>query len=145
MTKRLYIVLPIVIISLILTSCNNKTEQIPVTEPEVPSDFVDFYTVFHTDSAYQMQHILFPLDGRPASADGQVYDEPYTWDKTSWKLHSFDHFDPDQYTVRRKVTDSTLVTEFIIDRASGYGIKRRFAKFSDEWYLIYYDAMNQGQ
>lgn len=145
MMKRIYIILSLILFGLTVTSCNKQAEQIPVTEPEVPSDFADFYTQFHTDSAYQMQHILFPLDGRPASGDNQDFDEPHTWEKTSWKLHNFDHFDPDQYTVSRKVTDSTLVTEFIIDRASGYGIKRRFAKFSDEWYLIYYDAMNQGQ
>jgi len=43
------------------------------------------------------------------------------------------------------VTDSTLITETIRDKRSGFGIKRRFAKFNDKWYLIYYDAMNPGK
>ncbi len=132
------------LIGLTFNSCNTQDSSIPVSTQDVPPDFVDFYVLFHTDSTYQMQHILFPLDGRPASGPSRDYDEPYTWEKDTWKLHNFDHFDPALYSVTRKVTDSTLVTEFIIEQASGLGIKRRFAKFSDEWYLIYYDAMNNG-
>lgn len=146
MKSHFYLCSVIIGVFLTLASCHDQpdAEVIEVTGQDVPEDFADFYVQFHTDSAYQMKHILFPLDGRPA-ADSNQYDDPYTWEKSTWKLHNFDHFDPRQFEVTRKVTDSTLLTEFIIDKASGFGIKRRFAKFSDEWYLIYYDAMNPGQ
>ncbi len=128
--------------AVLFISCKQQDQSIPVKEPDVPQDFIDFYVQFHSDSAYQMDHILFPLDGRPAN---QKYpDEAFTWEKDSWRLHSFEHFDPLLYSVTRKVTDSALITEFILENSSGLGIKRRFAKFSDEWYLIYYDAMSNG-
>lgn len=126
-------------------ACKQSANHVPASDQEVPTDFSDFYLKFHTDSVYQMTHILFPLDGRPASDTGRYADDAFTWDKSSWKLHNFEHFDPDRYHVRRKVTDSTLVTEFILEQASGIGIKRRFARFGEDWYLIYYDAMSRGE
>lgn len=127
-----------------LGSCKNKPKPAYISNEEVPEDFSEFYILFHTDSAYQMDHILFPLEGRPASDNNQFYDE-FKWQKDAWKIHNFDHFDQDKYKVSRKVTDSTLITETIRDKQSGFGIKRRFARFNDKWYLIYYDAMNPPQ
>jgi len=31
----------------------------------LPDDFKKFYEKFHTDSSYQMKHIIFPLEGIP--------------------------------------------------------------------------------
>lgn len=107
---------------------------------DAPADFQDFYIQFHTDSGYQMDHILFPLDGTPAAE--QQNDDDFRWTKDDWKLHSMDHFDPDRFSVQRDIIDSTLITEYIRDKNSGFGIKRRFAKFDEEWFLIYYSAMN---
>ena len=132
----------LIAVSCFLTSCHNNEESIGITNSGVPEDFSDFYINFHSDSGYQMDHILFPLDGRPAVDTNSYNDDEFKWEKENWKIHNFDHFNEDEYSVTRKVTDSTLVTEVISDKKSGFGIKRRFARFSGEWYLIYYDAMN---
>lgn len=125
----------------LLGSCQNHQEPEDINTEEIPKDFSEFYVLFHTDSVYQMEHILFPLEGRPAK-DTSQFDDEFKWQKDSWKIHNFDHFDQNLYEVSRKVTDSTLITEVIRDKQSGFGIKRRFARFNDKWYLIYYDAMN---
>lgn len=137
--KLIYILL---LVSCLITSCNNNSNTIEANALDVPEDFSAFYTSFHTDSAFQMDHIIFPLAGHPAADTGQVYNNNFKWEKENWKMHNFDHFDPAQFEVSRHVTDSTLITETIRDKVNGFGIKRRFAKFDDQWYLIYYDAMN---
>src|SRR5690625_6922575 len=81
---------------------------------DTPPDFQDFYIQFHTDSGYQMEHILFPLDGTPAAE--QQNDGDFRWTREEWKMHSMDHFDPGQFTVRRDIVDSTLITEYIRDK-----------------------------
>lgn len=132
---------------MIASSCDQKAKKHPLVmgikdQVEAPVDFQQFYISFHTDSAYQLDHILFPLEGIPAAiTDGQDPAD-FKWEKEGWKLHSLDHFDADTYSIRRDVIDSTVVTEYIQDKASGFGIKRRFAKFEDQWFLIYYSAMN---
>lgn len=128
--------------------CQNSTNTIQETkdhassETIVPEDFTQFYERFHLDTQYQMQHIHFPLQGKPAMGQDSLLMDPFTWQKSEWKPHNFDHFDPNLFNVIRNTVDSTLVTERIIDRNTKMGIKRRFAKFGDEWYLIYYSAMN---
>jgi|SRR5690625_791279 len=132
------------LISLALGSCqSDEKKDVSISSEMVedtPPDFQDFYIQFHTDSGYQMEHILFPLDGTPAAE--QQNDGDFRWTREEWKMHSMDHFDPGQFTVRRDIVDSTLITEYIRDKNSGFGIKRRFAKFDEEWFLIYYSAMN---
>lgn len=121
---------------------SSTEESVPALSGDVPKDFTQFYYSFHSDSSFQMNHILFPLEGRSATDQDDLKDNGFRWEQGTWKLHHFDHFDPEQFRVVRKVIDSTLVTEVIQDKKSGLGIKRRFAKFDDKWYLIYYSAMN---
>ncbi|MBY5957025.1 hypothetical protein KUV50_02685 [Membranicola marinus] len=142
MSTYYYILLLFLCTGTLFTGCQDNNRTIPVDEPDVPTDFSEFYTAFHSDSTFQMNHILFPLDGKPAADTARKFIDDFKWEKEDWKLHNFDHFTPDQFEVHRKVTDSTIVTEIIRDKVSGFGIKRRFAKFNDSWYLIYYDAMN---
>lgn len=138
-----------ILIVLLLTAMSCRPKENPKivsqemkSSADTPEDFQDFYITFHTDSAYQMAHILFPLDGAPAADEQDGHD--FKWEKEDWKLHNLDHFDPDKFSVRRDIADSTLITEYIQDEKTGFGIKRRFAKFDNEWFLIYYSAMNPG-
>ncbi len=142
MRSILYIFLLTFIAGLLSTGCKNESNTIDVSDPDIPQDFSHFYISFHSDSSFQMNHILFPLEGHPAADTSYVDPDDFKWQKETWKLHNFDHFDADQFDVNRKITDSTLITEVITDKVSGFGIKRRFAKFNDDWFLIYYDAMN---
>lgn len=136
-----------VFLILMTTACKQKVKKHPLVtgikeQAETPADFQKFYISFHTDSTYQMDHILFPLEGIPAAVTDGQDPADFKWEKEDWKLHSLDHFDADTYTIRRDVIDSSVITEYIQDKASGFGIKRRFAKFDNRWFLIYYSAMN---
>lgn len=142
----------ILLLSIILfLSCNGSkeeesTENMDIEEVlEVPEDFSTFYLKFHSDSVFQLNHITFPLQGLPALISNDIDPDEFTWSKEDWKFHSFENFDPDNFQIERQTIDSTLVTEKIIDIKTKIGIKRRFAKFNDEWYLIYYSAMNPQQ
>src|SRR5690625_7123694 len=61
------------LISLALGSCqSDEKKDVSISSEMVedtPPDFQDFYIQFHTDSGYQMEHILFPLDGTPARSE----------------------------------------------------------------------------
>ena len=62
-----------IFMALIFTNCNRQKEAKESLSKEVskelPADFVAFYEKFHQDSAYQMAHIIFPLEGYPAQVD----------------------------------------------------------------------------
>ncbi|GAA5222170.1 DUF4348 domain-containing protein [Membranihabitans marinus] len=141
--------LTILLSILLFSNCNNTKQEentLGIEEmTQVPEDFSSFYLKFHSDSVFQLNHITFPLQGIPALISKEIDPDEFTWSKEDWKFHSFDNFDPDQYQIERQTFDSTLVTEKIIDIKTNIGIKRRFAKFNDEWYLIYYSAMNPQQ
>lgn len=147
MANTIQTVIKSYILAILVIGCNTGNEDLnnpsdAVTTNEAPEDFQQFYISFHTDTNFQLSHITFPLQGLP-SADTTFRDySEFKWEKKDWKWHSLNHFDPDLYEVERNVIDSTLVTEIIREKTSGMGIKRRFAKFNDEWFLIYYSGMN---
>src|SRR5665811_673970 len=102
-----YLIILMLLSGCLLMSCNNKSESIDTNNPDIPEDFSDFYILFHKDSSYQIDHIFFPLEGRPAADTSKFYSDDFKWQKENWKMHNFDHFNPDQFQVSRKVTDST--------------------------------------
>lgn len=111
--------------------------------PDLPKDFMQFYMQFHTDSSYQMEHIIFPLSGLPANVDSTILSKKaFTWDKESWQMHRPFNVS-DGYQQEYVSVDNETVVEYIIQKYSRYGIERRFSRLSGEWYMIYYAAMNQ--
>ncbi|WP_236979264.1 DUF4348 domain-containing protein [Membranihabitans maritimus] len=113
-----------------------------ITSNKAPEDFQEFYINFHTDTNYQLSHITFPLQGQPTIDTSTINGVSFRWKKEDWKWHSLDNFDANLYEVTRNIIDSTLIAETIREKKSGMGIKRRFARFNGEWFLIYYSAMN---
>lgn len=109
---------------------------------EVPDDFKSFYRQFHQDTAFQIAHISFPLEGIPANADTLASRDQFRWQKNSWKWHR--PIDPDLtgYEQHWQVITKEMVVERIIEKTSRIGMTRRFAKMDNEWMLIYYGAMN---
>jgi len=105
--------------------------------------FDSFYTSFHSDSAYQMSHILFPLEGLPEAMDTAWSGAVYYWDKETWRLHR--PFDPADTTFERQfqIIDSTLIREVIAHLMSGYRLERRFSFTGKDWQLIYYAPLRQ--
>ena len=106
-------------------------------------DFTTFYERFHQDSAYQMAHIIFPLEGLPQSADSAtVASGTFRWTPETWTIqHSFNLQSNDFDHQLRPIGDDVVV-EKLIHRSGDLAIVRRFARLGDEWYLIYYAGLN---
>ena len=107
----------------------------------VVSGFETFYEHFHSDTAYQLSHIRFPLEGMPSYADGEEVDiSNFRWQKEDWVIHK--KMDDEDFEVRFEVFDESLITEIIKHRSKQVALVRRFAKSDGEWFLIYYSGLN---
>src|SRR5690606_39402780 len=105
-------------------------------------DFDTFYMRFHRDTAYQMAHITFPLEGLPPDAVNATESlESYRWQRADWQPHQLFN-DPDYArTFRNK--DDLMIEETLRHKSGEFGMLRRFAKMGDDWFLIYYAAPNR--
>lgn len=105
---------------------------------QVPEDFVEFYELFHSDSAYQMAHIQWPLQGVPSNDSLRV--PGFAFQAEDWSLHQI--FDPAEsgYRSEFEMMTEDLIIERINDRQGRYGLVRRWLRdaVSEEWMLIYY-------
>jgi len=127
-----------------LQACKNK-EKPNDDEPKVPTydtpEFKDFYEKFSSDSIFQLDHTVFPLEGMKRLEDS--LDEPNTdfrWQKENWVLHK--PYDDMDGTFSREMLDlNGLVIERISDPSGKYSMERRFGKLSSGWHLIYYREM----
>lgn len=122
----------------VLACQQNKPEAEETAGLELPEDFIAFYERFHADSSFQMNHIIFPLPGKPASDDFDMEFVDFKWTRAGWKVHqAFDEND-DTFDRRYKLFDEGLISEIIYSPTYGYYMERRFAKMTDGWNLIYY-------
>jgi len=110
---------------------------------DIPQDFLNFYEKFHQDSLYQMEHIIFPLQGLPAYADSAtIAEKSFRFQKEDWVLHKrFDDQDGQFNRSFNKLSEGMMV-EQIKNVENGIGIQRRFVKRENDWYLIYYAEVN---
>lgn len=101
----------------------------------LPPDFKTFYDHFHSDSAFQVAHIIFPLSGNVGSEPIRALDD--------WILHK--PFDSKSGTFQREFEIiNGIIIERIQDRSGSFRMSRRFAKVADgQWHLIYYAPMDQ--
>jgi len=123
---------------------NVVIEQPAAITADEMSSFDLFYQQFHQDSAFQLSRIVFPLEGIPARDSMYVGDEnEFKWQQEDWVLHR--PFNDMGGTFNRSFTNlgDDLMVESIKMENGQYGMQRRFAKYDDGWYLIYYAAMNQ--
>ncbi len=138
-----------VLLPIYISSCGQKiktSDQEVNDQSEVdtlPDDFVAFFDQFHADSAYQMKHIIFPLEGLPATtgSNDTIVPERYFWQKDNWQKHNrftdpggnFDHW--------YLVVNERIIEHWIQMKGTNLYMKRRFAKLDDGWYLIYYQGL----
>jgi len=124
----------------ILTACKPKVKDSPL--PGLPADFEVFYEKFHTDSAYQMEHIIFPLEGHLRLMENQIeIINSIKWEKEDWVMHK--PFNDHGGTFEQKyLMTNNVVVEKISDRSNFFRMERRFAKLGNDWTLIYYGANN---
>lgn len=144
-----WVALSILFSSIMTTTGCQSREASPASPPPdvpvdtLPVDFVIFYRLFHDDSAYQMDHIIFPLEGMPNSLgdDDTLTTTRYFWQKKDWKKHNR-FVDPggdfDQWF---EVFDDRFIEHWVNMKGTNMYMRRRFAKMDDEWFLIYYQGM----
>ncbi len=127
-----------------LVTSNQMTPE-PTAEARKASDddFPDFYKRFHSDSIYQMKHIIFPLGGIPPRDSAGFVPENFHWQKDQWVLHQPFNDQDGSFVQEFSRLGDDMVIEQIRDASGSFGMQRRFAKMGDEWHLIYYAAMNQ--
>lgn len=133
---------------ILLPSCNQKPgavaeDNTAIAADTLPGDFVTFYDRFHQDSAFQMDHIMFPLEGLPNSSgdNDTLTSDRFFWQKANWKLHK-PFTDPGQhFTQWYEVPNDRIIEHWIQMNGTNLYMKRRFAKLEDGWYLIYYQGL----
>ena len=125
-------------------STNNSTEDsgdLPQNDKIDLAQFYEFYNLFHADTAFQIAHITFPLEGKPSEDMEYAGTEKFYWQAENWIFHKAIDFETSQF--KRKITpiNDELVVEYIVHDKLGFGMIRRFAKLGDQWFLIYYEGM----
>jgi len=130
----------ILLIMIITLSCKNKTAETSnqLVNDELPESFLEFYDRFHKDSLFQMQHIVFPLEGRRPDSSQIVQ-----WNKEDWVIHR--PFKDLGIYKREVFSLNDIVIEKIKDKGERYSMERRWNKSGNEWYLIYYQDMGANQ
>ncbi len=122
-----------------------ERETIPgdAASPGLPDGFRKFYENFHRDSIFQLNHIHFPLEGIPEKETEDTDFGNFYWKKENWNLHRpFNAMDGSFIREFHPVGEN-IVIENILHTEANYGMQRRFSKDGDDWYLIYYAAMNK--
>ena len=120
----------------------------PQQKQQVPDDpfveFMQFYRQFLEDSTFQMERILFPLEGVPTNVDSTTLaGGKFRWQKEDWELHRPFNVEGSDYEQQFMPFDEDLIIETIVHKSGNYASERRFAKIEDKWYLIYYAGLNQ--
>lgn len=113
----------VIILILALVSCQKKDES-----------FQEFYIKFHRDTTFQMERIVFPLEGIPPYVE--VIDSSFRWTVEEWQYHVVIP-KAKLYNVGKDLVVENTVMDI------NYMMQRRFARFNGYWYLIYYAGLNE--
>ncbi len=125
-----------------------STEQVEkITNPDaggLPGGFNEFYENFHRDSAFQLNHIHFPLEGIPERKTNEMDLNDFYWTREDWTLHRPFNAMDGAFDREFQPVGENMVIENIIHTEANYAMQRRFSRDgADEWNLIYYAAMNK--
>ncbi|MGK0364984.1 MAG: hypothetical protein ACI85O_002045 [Saprospiraceae bacterium] len=141
--KKILLILSI-LISFIACNSTERTEEVVKEEymVDLPGDFAVFYKIFHEDSLFQMSRIIWPLQGLPTTDKGEnIANGKYYHSKENWLMHRRMTKDTG-FNGRMKLLGEDLIEETLTDGNGQFGMQRRFSKFGEEWYLIYYSGLN---
>ncbi|MBV6429072.1 MAG: hypothetical protein KIPDCIKN_03610 [Haliscomenobacter sp.] len=106
-------------------------------------DFGRFYSRFHEDSVFQLERIVFPLEGLPDNAVGQGIDpQKFRWEKETWKTHRPIDFSKGSFKQELAGFGEDLIIERIVHESGDYAMLRRFSRMNGKWNLIYYAGLN---
>jgi hypothetical protein len=126
--------------SILIAGCFGCTEN-EHHDTDTGISFEVFYERFLTDSNYQLEHIQFPLEGLPPSPDGEIDD--FYWQKTDWQIQKIIDPEVTGFLSRFEYVSDGFVIEIILHKSGKYAMERRFARLSEnKWMLIYYAALH---
>lgn len=124
-------------------SCRNEQQKgSTIVQNEVLESFETFYKRFHQDSAYQMEHVVFPLTGLDNMQGQKGDDRIKVWRAEDWKVHQAIDFNSGEYNREITIVNRGLIEEEISHRTGMFRIFRRFSKSGEDWELIFYSVMN---
>lgn len=109
----------------------------------LPDGFRTFYEKFHQDSAYQMAHIRFPLEGIPEREEEDTNLKNFYWEKENWTIHKGFNAMEGAFIRDFQPIGKDLVIEKIRHASANFGMQRRWSRDGEDWFLIYYAAMNE--
>lgn len=132
MFNKLYLFFFILIVSCKSESPEVATGQVSLFKDEIPQDFLSFYDRFHSDSLYQLEHVIFPLKQKKDSS---------MWNMDEWLMHKPFNAQGGEFT-RSYTHLNGIVVESINDKNGLFSVERRFSKSSDDYNLIYYEVRN---
>ena len=99
----------------------------------ITENFNDFYVKFHSDTAFQMTRIRFPIEGNCAN-----YDTVMKWTPKNWGYirGTVDEIDTTRYNLTfEKKPD--VVFEGVYCKECGFSFEARFQRIEGLWYLTY--------
>lgn len=111
------------------SSTPNETE---IITNDIPSDFLNFYLRFHSDPAFQLDHIVFPLKQSSDSTN---------WERDDWVIHKAFNDLGGEYKQELRNFNGIII-ELISDQHGYLNLERRFVKTGNEYKLIYYTSTN---
>ncbi len=119
-----------------LSSCKEKaapaSDISDYISSDLPSDFLGFYQKFHSDSLYQISHVIFPLKEK---------EDKSLWQLSEWRMHK--PFDDLGGQYQQKFANlNGIIIENIYDVKGLFKMERRFIKDTDGYNLIYYNFTN---
>lgn len=135
----------IMTVLLSFSACKNKATEASASEQPVyqSPEFQDFYKRFSTDSVYQLEHVVFPLEGMRAPVDtADVTDPDFRWKMEDWVIHK-PYDDANGTFIREFNSINGVVIEKISDNSGTFSMERRFGKLSSGWHLIYYRELGK--
>ena len=102
-------------------------------------DFDKFYDRFHTDSAFQMSRIKFPLGGGYHTLDNST-----KWTAENWHIMTTRVYDVDKnkYKTTYSKTETTFTQKVWINQA-GLFVECRFELIDGKWFLVYMNDENK--
>ena len=137
---RIRCLLIVASLALLASGCHDRARE---EDGADYTGFVNFYERFHQDSAFQMAHILFPLQGLPAAGDTtSAPGQPFFWQEENWKMQGPFDADRSEFTRTIKPYGPDIMVEEIVHRNGEIGMMRRWARLDSTWYLVYYAGLN---
>ena len=111
-------------------ACHSQRKSLAIEKTE---NFDEFYVKFHSDSLFQVQRMVFPLEGGRYD-----YDTEEKWTRENWRMKKVTVYqvDPSEFSVELNKED-TMVFERIYIPNSGFDFQCRYKLIDGKWYMVY--------